>query len=249
MAGVAPSEIDLVILTTATKRQLAPAGAPQVADRLGITAAGAFDLNAVCAGFGYALAMASSAVRCGQAGHVLVVGSERLTDTIDGSDPDTFVVFGDGAGAVVVSRSEEMAIGPAVWGCDGSRSGLIEINPRQGRDSLRMNGPPVYKWSTGEMPAAAREACALAGVELSDIEWFVPHQANRRIIDTLARELGIPGDRVARDVVDTGNTSSASIPLALSRLMENGTARTGDLALLLGFGSGLSHAGQVVRIP
>jgi 3-oxoacyl-[acyl-carrier-protein] synthase-3 len=249
-SGVSPDEIDLVILTTATRRQLAPAGAPQVAMGLDIPAAGAFDLNAVCAGFGYALSMASNAVALGQARNVLITSSERLTDVISPENPDTFVIFGDGAGAVVVSPSEDWGIGPVSWGSDGSRASVIEIQVREGQHDLAtMDGPIVYRWATGKMPAAAKQACALAGVSLEDIKWFVPHQANRRIVELLATRLGFAANQVARDVVDTGNTSSATIPLALSRLYENSDVRSGDLALLIGFGSGLSHAAQVVKLP
>jgi 3-oxoacyl-[acyl-carrier-protein] synthase-3 len=251
-AGVSPEEIDLVILTTSTRRQLAPAGAPQVASQLGITGAGAFDLNAVCAGFSYALAMASNAVQVGQARHVLITCAEKLTDFLDPAARDTYVIFGDGAGAAVVSASDSdsLGIGPATWGSDGTRASVIEMvrNENQ-RDVAAMNGKAVYRWATSKMPAVARRACELAGVSREDIAWFVPHQANRRIIDQLATQLGFDDAQVARDVVDTGNTSSATIPLALDRLYATAAVKSGDLALLIGFGSGLSHSAQVVRLP
>ncbi|WP_405161467.1 beta-ketoacyl-ACP synthase 3 [Nocardia sp. NBC_01499] len=248
-AKVAPDEVDLVILTTATRRQLAPAGAPQVATGLGIPAAGAFDLGAVCAGFSYALSMASNAVAVGQARNVLITSSERLTDVIDPENPDTFVIFGDGAGAAVVSPSNEWGIGPVSWGSDGSRASVIEIQVREGtKDLATMDGQIVYRWATSKMPEVAKHACELAGVSLGEIKWFVPHQANRRIVDMLASRLGFVSAQVARDVIDTGNTSSATIPLALHRLYENSEVQYGDLALLIGFGSGLSHAAQVVRL-
>jgi 3-oxoacyl-[acyl-carrier-protein] synthase-3 len=248
-ADVDPAEVDLVILATATRRKRMPGGAPQVATRIGLTA-GAFDLNAVCAGFTYALAMASNAVRAGDARHVLVVGAERTSEWINPETPDTFVIFGDGAGAAIVSRSAENNIGPAVWGSDGGRHnvlGIMEVAP--GEEYVTMDGPLVYKWSTAKIPKVARLACERAGVSLSDIDWLVPHQANRRIIDTLARTLQFPDDRVARDVITSGNTSAASVPLALSRLHESGRVSPGDLVLTLGFGAGLTYSGQVIRMP
>ncbi|WP_018350835.1 beta-ketoacyl-ACP synthase III [Longispora albida] len=249
-ANVDPDEIDLVILSTATRRQRMPGAAPQVATRIGLPNAGAFDLNAVCAGFTYAMAMASNAVRLGEARNVLIVGVERTSDWINPEDPDTYVIFGDGAGAAVVSRSENNDIGPVAWGSDGGRARVLGTEEFPGgREFVTMDGPLVYKWSTANMPRVAKKACALSGVELSDVDWFVPHQANRRIIDTLSRVLKFPDDRVARDVIDTGNTSAASVPLALSRLQESGRTKPGDLVLILGFGAGLTYAGQTIRMP
>jgi 3-oxoacyl-[acyl-carrier-protein] synthase III len=250
MSAVDPAEVDLVILATATRQKRMPGGAPQLATAMGLPNAGAFDLNAVCAGFTYSLAMASNAVRCGDARNVLIAGAERTSDWINPETPDTFVIFGDGAGAAVVSRSESDDIGPAVWGSDGARAGVLGLDQFPGgREYVTMDGPLVYKWSTAKIPPVARLACERAGVALSDVSWLVPHQANRRIIDTLARVLQFPDDRVARDIVDTGNTSAASVPLALSRLYESGRTSPGDLVLLLGFGAGLTYAGQVIRMP
>ncbi|MCM0678867.1 ketoacyl-ACP synthase III [Micromonospora phytophila] len=250
MANLDPAEVDLTIVATATRRQRMPGIGPQVATRIGLPASGAYDLNAVCAGFTYALSMASNAVRVGDARNVLVVGVERTSDWINPDDPDTFVIFGDGAGAVVVSRSGEDEIGPTVWGSDGARHKVLGLTEMpDGREFVTMDGPLVYKWSTATMPGVAHRACEAAGISLSDVAWFVPHQANRRIIDTLTRTLEFPPDRVMRDVVDTGNTSAASVPLALSRLYESGRTSPGDLVLLLGFGAGLTYAGQIVRMP
>lgn len=249
-AQVDPAEIDLVILATATRRRNIPGAAPQVASLIGIPeSAGGYDVNAMCAGFTYSLAQASNAVRLGEAGKVLVIGSDHTSWMISPSRPDTYAIFGDGAGAVVVSSNPEPAIGPAVWGSDGGRSEVLVSREDGGTQSIYMNGPAVYKWSTSNMPRVARQVCERAGVTLSDIGWFVPHQANLRIIDTLVRILGFPPDRVARDVAEVGNTSAASIPLALGRLRESGRAQSGDRVLLLGFGAGLTYAGQVVRMP
>jgi 3-oxoacyl-[acyl-carrier-protein] synthase III len=249
-AQIDPAEVGLTIVATTTRKQRMPGIAPEVASRIGLPSSGAYDLNAVCAGFTYSLAMASNAVRVGEARHVLVVGVERTSDWIDPEDPDTFVIFGDGAGAAVISESRTPDIGPSVWGSDGKRHEAIEIREKgDGREYVGMNGPLVYKWSTATMPDVARRACAAAGTTLEEIDWFVPHQANNRIITTLSQELGLPPERVVNDVVDTGNTSAASVPLALTRLQESGRANPGEKVLLLGFGAGLTYAGQVVRMP
>ena len=249
-ADVDPAEVDLTIVASATRKVRMPGIAPEVASTIGLPNSGAYDLNAVCAGFTYSLAMASNAVRLGEARHVLVVGVERTSDWIDSNDPDTFVIFGDGAGAAVVSRSDTADIGPAVWGSDGARHDVLGITTKaDGNEYVTMNGPLVYKWSTATMPDVAHRACAAAGTTLEEIDWFVPHQANNRIIKTLTTELGLPPERVVNDVVDTGNTSAASVPLALTRLRDSGRSTPGERVLLLGFGAGLTYAGQVVRMP
>jgi 3-oxoacyl-[acyl-carrier-protein] synthase-3 len=247
--GVPLGDIDLVILTTSTRGQQVPSGAPQVASGLGIQDAGAFDLNAACASFSYALALASNAVAVGQARHVLITAAERPTDYLDPEIADTYVIFGDGAGAAVVSPSDDWGIGPVCWGSDGSRSSAIEVRSRPGgTDVVMMDGQVVYRWAVNAMPAVARRACELAGVSLGDVRWFVPHQASRRIIDRLAASLGFSDGQVARDVVDTGNTSSATIPLAMERLYREADVKADDLALFVGFGAGLSYSAQVVRL-
>lgn len=250
MASIAEREVDLVILATSTRRIRVPGGAPQVASQLGLEVSGAYDINAGCAGFTYALAAASAAVRCGDAQNVLVVAAERMSEWIRAENPDTFVIFGDGAGAAVVSRSAQENIWPPVWGSDGTRANILGMRILDsGIEYPIMNGPLVYRWSTSKLPNVAHLACERAGFALSDIAWLVCHQANQRIIDTIARNLKFPSERVARDVIDTGNTSAASIPLALAHLHESGSISRGDLALLLGFGAGLTFSGQVVRMP
>ncbi|MEU5914772.1 beta-ketoacyl-ACP synthase III [Micromonospora sp. NPDC047527] len=250
MANVDPSEVDLVILASATKKDRIPGGAPEVASRIGITATGAFDLNAACAGFAYSIGIAANEIRMGGARNVLVVGAEQLSRFIDPEDPATYVIFGDGAGAAVVSPAEVDGISPTVWGSDGSRSDILGTKwDANGREFAKMDGPLVYRWSTKNVPRVARKVCAFAGIELSDIDWFVPHQANLRIVDQLAEILQIPDEKVAKDIVDTGNTSAASVPLALSRLYESGRTTPGDRVMLLGFGAGLAYAGQIIRMP
>jgi len=245
-AGVAPDEVDLVILATQTMLRPIPSGAPELAARLGCRTAGAYDLNAACAGLTYGIAAASDAVRLGHARHVLVVGSERLTDWTTPQIQDVYALLADGAGAVVVSPSDRPDIGPAVWGSAGEHREALWV-PEDG-EHIAMQGRQVFKWTLDHMPTAARRACEAAGVELSDVTWLVLHQANRRIIDAIAAELKFEPDQVARDVVDSGNTSTASIPLALCRLREEGRVRPGDRALFLGFGAGLTYAGQVVTL-
>jgi 3-oxoacyl-[acyl-carrier-protein] synthase-3 len=246
--GLAPDEVDMVILASASLKHPIPGIGPQVAHRLGIPRPGAFDLNAGCAGFCYALESASSAIRAGSARHVLVVGAERLTDVTDLTDRSTAVIFADGAGAAVVGPSDEPGIGPVAWGSDGDQFSAIEIVA--GLGTMAMAGQAVYRWATTKLAVTLEEAMASAGVGPDDIDVFAPHQANLRIIESMHKRLGFPERTVvARDVVRTGNTSAASIPLALEALLESGQAKSGDLALVLGYGAGLTFAGQVLRLP
>jgi 3-oxoacyl-[acyl-carrier-protein] synthase-3 len=247
-SGLTPDEIDLVILASASLTEPIPGIGPQVGYRLGIPRPGAFDLNAGCAGFCYALESASAAIRAGSARNVLVVGVERLTDVVDKTDRSTAVIFADGAGAAVVGASEEPGIGPVAWGSDGDQFSAIEI--AAGTGTMTMAGQAVYRWATTRLTDTLLLAMESAGVDPKDVDVFAPHQANLRIVESMTRRLGFREDVVvARDVVQAGNTSAASIPLALTALMESGQARSGDLALLLGYGAGLTFAGQVVTLP
>ncbi|SEM50331.1 beta-ketoacyl-ACP synthase III [Nonomuraea pusilla] len=246
-SGLSPADVDLVIVATCTLETQIPNAAAVVAHRLGITSPGAFDVNAACAGFCYALATASAAVRGGSARHVLVIGAEKLSQWVDWTDRSVAVIFADGAGAAVVGPSDEPRIGPVVWGSAGDKFEAIAIRDRH--DFLRQEGQTVFRWATTALHPVAKEACERAGVDPSELAAFVPHQANLRIIETIARKLGADKAVVARDIVHAGNTSAASIPLALSRMLERGEVRTGDLALVLGFGAGLTYAAQVIEIP
>jgi 3-oxoacyl-[acyl-carrier-protein] synthase-3 len=245
-SGISPAEIDLVVVASCTMPTPVPAAAPQLASRLGITAPGAFDINNGCSGFVYALDVASSAVRLGRARAALVVGAERFSGWIDLTDRSTCIILGDGAGAVVVAAAEENGIGPIVWGSDGSQFDAVAID--EGTRTFRQEGQAVYRWATSKMVPVAFEACRRAGVDPSELVAFVPHQANLRIIDAIAKKLGVPDGIVARDIVTSGNTSAATIPMALSRMAEHGELPSGP-ALLLGFGSGLAYAAQVVLTP
>ncbi|SFO25678.1 3-oxoacyl-[acyl-carrier-protein] synthase III [Geodermatophilus obscurus] len=247
-SGLSPDEVDLVILASASLTEPIPGIGPQVAYRLGIPRPGAFDLNAGCAGFCYALESASAAIRAGSARNVLVVGVERLTDVVDKTDRSTAVIFADGAGAAVVGASEEPGIGPVAWGSDGDQFSAIEI--AAGTGTMTMAGQAVYRWATTRLTDTLLLAMESAGVDPKDIDVFAPHQANLRIVESMTKRLGFGEDVVvARDVVQSGNTSAASIPLALTALMESGEAKSGDLALVLGYGAGLTFAGQVLTLP
>jgi 3-oxoacyl-[acyl-carrier-protein] synthase-3 len=247
-AGLTGADVDLVVLATCTMPRPIPGGAARVATGIGAPGVGAFDVNAACGGFCYALSVASDAVRVGNARRAVVIGSERITDFIDWPDRGTSILFGDGAAAVIVEQSDQPGIGPVAWGSDGDNYMSVWIPDDDW--AIRMDGSTVFRWATTQLAPVARRACELAGVELSELDAFVPHQANLRIIDALARGLKLP-DRVvvARDIATSGNTSAASVPLALSSLVSAGEVESGGLALLLAFGAGLTYAGQVVRIP
>jgi 3-oxoacyl-(acyl-carrier-protein) synthase III len=247
-SGLAPDEIDLVVLASASLRQPIPGIGPQVAHRLGIPRPGALDLNAGCAGFCYSLGLVSDAIRSGSARNAIVIGVERLTDVTDMTDRSTAVIFADGAGAAVVGPSDEPGIGPVAWGSDGDQHSAIEI--AAGSQFMTMAGQAVYRWATTKLTEALTEAMDKAGVTAADIDVFAPHQANLRIVESMTKRLGF-GEKtvIARDIVRSGNTSAASIPLALGALLESGEARSGDLALVLGYGAGLTYAGQVLRLP
>ncbi|WP_049565672.1 beta-ketoacyl-ACP synthase III [Nonomuraea sp. SBT364] len=246
-SGLAATDIDLVIVATCTLESQIPNAAAVVAHRLGIDAPGAFDVNAACAGFCYALGTADAAIRAGSARNVLVIGAEKLSQWIDWTDRSTAVIFADGAGAAVVGPSDAPGIGPVVWGSSGDKSEAIRIDDRH--SSLHQEGQTVFRWATTALHPVAKQACERAGVDPSELAAFIPHQANLRIIESIARRLGAEQAIVARDIVTAGNTSAASIPLALSRMLERGEVRSGELALILGFGAGLTYAGQVIEIP
>jgi 3-oxoacyl-[acyl-carrier-protein] synthase III len=261
-AGLTPDQIDCVLVATVSHLLQTPAAAAMIADELGATPAAALDLSAACAGFCYGVAMASDMVRGGSATYVLVIGVEKLSDITDPSDRSTAFIFADGAGAVVVGPSDEVGISPVVWGSDGARFDLIRqespwpvtIDPDpdsfKGSHVLRMDGNPVFRWASFEMAKVARQTLERAGITVDDLDAFIPHQANNRITDAMARALKLPEHvAIARDIVEQGNTSAASVPLAMHRLAADGEVKKGDLALLIAFGAGLVYAAQVVRMP
>ncbi len=258
-AGIDARQIDGVIVATVTHMFQTPAIATAIAHELGTDQAAAFDISAACAGFCHGIALASDLVRGGSAGHVLVIGVERLSDITDGADRGTAFIFADGAGAAVVGPSETPGIGPVVWGSDGEQYDLI----RQREDwrdvvasknpvmpHLVMQGNAVFRWASFAMAKVGQQALDRAGVSLDELDVFVPHQANMRITDAMARAMKLPERvKIARDIAEQGNTSAASIPLALDRMIEEGDARSGDTALLIAFGAGLAYAAQVVTVP
>ncbi|MCD0482089.1 beta-ketoacyl-ACP synthase III [Streptacidiphilus sp. ASG 303] len=249
-SGLQPAEIDLVAVATCTAVERSPSTAAAVAARLGIPAPAAYDINTACSGFSYALATADHALRAGAARRALVIGAERMSDTVDWTDRTTCVIFGDGAGAAVleaVPEGVEPGVGPVVWGSAPDKGDAVAITGWEPR--ISQQGQTVFRWATTQLAPIAREACERAGVDPSELAGFVPHQANLRIIDAIAARLGVRDAVVARDVVDSGNTSAASIPLALSKLVERGELPSGAPVLLFGFGGGLAYAGQVVRCP
>ncbi|GAA4823185.1 beta-ketoacyl-ACP synthase III [Nocardioides caeni] len=254
-AGVTAEALGTIILATSTHAQHTPHAAPLVAERLGSKAA-AFDVGAGCAGFCHALSVASDLVRGGNAEHVLVIGVEQLSRFMDPADRSTAMIFADGAGAVIVGAADTAGIGPVAWGSEGSKSHVI-TQSHSCRDLgsgaspvVQMEGTAVFRWAPFAMADVARAAVDAAGLTLEDLDAFIPHQANLRITETLARNLKLPeGIAIARDIVDSGNTSAASVPLAMERMLRDGEAAPGDTALLIAFGAGLSFAGQVVTLP
>jgi 3-oxoacyl-[acyl-carrier-protein] synthase III len=246
-SGVANSDVDLVLVASCTMPTPVPAASPQLATRLGIDAPGAFDVNSGCSGFVYALNAASAAVQAGQARNALVVAAERFSGWLDFNDRTTCIILGDGAGAAVVGPSDVVGLGPVVWGSDGAQFDAVAIDERS--HTFRQEGQAVYRWATSTMASVAVDACDRAGVAMAELAAFIPHQANMRIIDAIAKRLDAPNAIVARDIATSGNTSAATIPLAMSRMVERGEIPSGAPVLLLGFGSGLAYAGQVVLSP
>lgn len=254
-AGLSANDIDTVIISTVSHFQQTPSLAVSVAAGLGIEDAAAWDISAACAGFCYGVGQADALVRGGLATHVLLIGVETLSRVTDLTDRGTAFLFSDGAGAVVIGPSDEPAIGPTVWGSDGHQAEVITIKAWDHPEAnlapkIEMDGRTVFRWATTAIADKTREALAAAGLEPGDLQVFIPHQANNRITDSMLRHLGLPDEVVvARDIVRMGNSSAASIPLAMEALLEDGSAKSGDLALTIGFGAGLVYAGQAIRLP
>ena len=257
-AGVQPSGIDLLVLGTSSPDMIFPATACLVQEALGMTCP-AYDVNAACSGFVFALHAGVTAIESGRASRVLVIGADALTRHIDFADRTTCVLFGDGAGAVVLEASDEPGVLGIVLGSDGSGAGLLKIpaggsarpvTPGGARDASRfvqMNGNEVFRFAVNAIPTATLEALEASGHSIDDLAWLVPHQANQRILNTVEQRLGIPPERVFSHVETTGNTSAASIPLALDDLYTSGRIASGDLVALVGFGAGLTWGAAVVR--
>ncbi|EAP99425.1 3-oxoacyl-(acyl carrier protein) synthase [Janibacter sp. HTCC2649] len=258
MAGLEPTDIDAVILATVTHPYQTPAAAPALAHLMGMSNPAAFDISAACAGYCHGISLAHDMVRGGSARNVLVVGVERLSDFTSPTDRGTAFIFGDGAGAAIVSPSDTPAIGPTVWGSEGDKWDVIAQNDSWvdvrdhdlGWPTIGMKGQSVFRWAVWGMAPVAQKALDAAGVTVDQLDAFIPHQANNRIIDAMCKQLKMPEHvAVARDVIDSANTSAASVPLATERLLREGLAPRGGLALQIGFGAGLVYAAQVVVLP
>ncbi|RAX49947.1 3-oxoacyl-ACP synthase [Arthrobacter sp. AQ5-05] len=275
-AGIEASQLGAVIVSTVTFPYATPSAASALADRIGATPAPAFDISAACAGYCYGVAQADALVRSGMAEYVLVVGAEKLSDVIDNHERTISFLLGDGAGAVVIGPSDIPGISPSVWGSDGSKwsaigmthsqldlrdavlqaesspegTALVAGTEAQLWPTLRQDGQTVFRWAVWEMAKMAKKALADAGLTSEDLAAFIPHQANMRIIDEMVKQLKLPDSVVvARDIATSGNTSAASIPMAMDRMLKESPELSGGLALQIGFGAGLVFGAQVVVLP
>lgn len=257
-AGIDPTRIGAVILATITFPYQTPSGATLLADKVGAVGAAAFDISAACAGYCYGIAQADALIRAGQAEFVLVVGAEKLSDFLDPKDRSISFLLGDGAGAAIVGPSDHAGISKTIWGSDGSNWDKVGMTASQlefragtaAWPTLVQEGPSVFRWAVWEMVKVAKEALAASGLQPHELAALVTHQANERIIDEFAKQLELPDSVVvAKDIVDTGNTSAASVPLAMHRLLAEGKVKSGGYALQIGFGAGLAFAAQVVELP
>ncbi len=264
-AALSITDIDTIIVATITFPFQAPSAATAILQRLGHPKAAAFDINAACAGFSYGVAMAHDFIKAGTSKTVLVIGAEKISDFTDPDDRATAFIFADGAGAVVIGASNEAGIGPVEWGSDADNRDAIQMNPSwiEVRDvetqltkagskwpNISQEGQKVFRWAVFSMSKAALKALESAGLTVNDIDAFIPHQANVRIIETMAKEMDMPESVIiADDIRKNGNTSAASIPLAMDALLQKHPELHGKLALLIGYGAGILYAGQVVKLP
>ena len=258
-AGISAEQLGAVICATITYPFQTPSAATDIALQLGAPKVPAFDISAACAGFCYGVGIASDLVRAGTAEYVLLVGVEKLSDFTDPADRGTAFIFADGAGAVIIGPSDTPGIGPMIWGSDATAREAIMMEPSWvdlrdpdsiGWPDIKMQGQAVFRWAVYQMAPVALEALSAAGISAEQLDAFIPHQANERIIDAMAKAMNLP-ERVAiaRDIRNSGNTSAASIPLAMDALYQEGAIKSGDTALLIGFGAGLVYAAQVVQLP
>ncbi len=257
-AGVDPTAIDVVIMATVTHPFQTPSAAAVLSHQIGTVNAAAMDISAACAGFCYGIGLASDMIRAGSARHVLVIGVEKLSEWVNLDDRGSAFLFADGAGAAVIGPSDVNGIGPVIWGADGSQSdaitmtqSLIDFREKGGEfPTLVMQGQQVFRWAVGEIAKVCQRALDAAGITADDLDAFIPHQANMRITDAMIKAMGLPSSiPVARDIQFTGNTSAASIPLAMDRMLAAGEAPHGGTALIVGFGAGLVYAAQVITLP
>lgn len=255
-SGIDPAQIDAVVVSTLSNGRQVPSLAAVLADELGLDHPAATDISAACAGFCYGVNIADSLVRSGASQHVLVVGVEVLTEMTNFADRSTAFLFGDGAGAAVIGPADSPSIGPAVWGSRGEDRDVIYTDFWQDAVAngthpvIHMEGNKVFKWAITEIADTCVKIVEKAGITPADLDVFIPHQANNRIIDAMLRQLHLPDSvAVCRDIQYMGNTSAASVPIAINAMLESGKAKSGDLALIVGFGAGLVYAGQVIVLP
>ncbi|HTL39851.1 MAG TPA: beta-ketoacyl-ACP synthase III, partial [Pseudolysinimonas sp.] len=257
-AGVAASDIDAVIVSTISNVAVTPSMSALLAERIGAAPAPAYDVGAACAGYTYGIAQADALIRSGTAKYVLVVGAEKLSQYVHPNDRSISFLLGDGAGAAVLGPTDDPGVSATVWGSDGSKWDAVGMNATfeeyldkvKPWPTMRQDGQTVFRWAVWEMAKVAKQAIEAAGITVDDLDAFIPHQANMRIIDELAKQLKLPEHvKIGRDIETTGNTSAASIPLATHRLLEENPEMHGGLALQIGFGAGLVYGAQVVRLP
>ncbi len=272
VAGVHAHDLDMVVVATCTPDHIMPATASLVQDRLGARNAGAMDVNAACSGFVYALTTGASFIESGRATRVLVIGADELSIHLNWADRSTCVLFGDGAGAVILEKSGEAGIMASDIGSDGSGAGLLTIpagsrnrhnhsyangkissdgkdrkHPPDSNYYLKMNGPQIFRWATQMMAKASEKVMTESGLTAADVDLYIPHQANYRIMEATAKRLGLPFEKVFSNVQDYGNTSAASIPIALYDAISAGRINKGDDIILTSFGAGLSWAAVALR--
>ena len=257
-AGVRPADIDLLVVATSTPDMVFPSTACLAQAKMGLTCP-AYDLNAACTGFIYAIEMATAMIESGRARTIMVIGADVLSSIVDYTDRSTCILFGDGAGAVVLQASEEPGVLSVHLGADGAGADLLYVpaggsaapvtpeNLAAGDTYLKMNGNEVFKFAVRAIPGVTKQALADSGLTTDDVDWLIPHQANQRITDTVAQRLGIPHERVVCRIEDIGNTSAASIPIALDSLYRDGHLRAGNILALVGFGAGLTYGAAIVR--
>lgn len=263
-SGLTAEQIGVVIVATISYPYQTPSAATDVALRIGNPKAAAFDISAACAGFCYGVGLANDIIKGGTADYVLLIGVEKLTDFIDLNDRSIGFLFADGAGAVIIGPSTTPGIGPTIWGSDANsreainqkaswlamKKGDVQHDPELLWPDLQMQGQAVFRWAVYQMAPIATKALEAAGIAAADLDAFIPHQANARIIDAMVKALALPSHvPVSKDIRLSGNTSAASVPLAMEAMLESGQAPSGGTALLIGFGAGLVYAAQVVQLP
>ncbi len=257
-SGIAPEKIGAVLVSTISNVMVTPSMSTLLAERLGVAPAPAYDISAACAGYAYGIAQADALIRAGAAEYVLVVGAEKLSQYANPTDRSISFLLADGAGAAVVGPADEPGISATIWGSDGSKWDAVGMSATfeeyldgvKPWPTMRQDGQVVFRWAVWEMAKVAKQALEAAGITAADLAAFIPHQANMRIIDELAKQIGVPKTvQIGRDIETTGNTSAASIPLATHRLLQEHPELSGGLALQIGFGAGLVYGAQVVRLP